>query len=722
MGLPGSGRPANQWPLTAAAMTAITGARVSIIAAFGVGMAYAVFNAVFFLHGAEDSGMWGMLGGVSSIAVLVGGLWLARRRQPLPPLRFVFLALLAATVLRLVYFALVEPTWVSDFARYWKVANEMANADHYVVRTVYQQRALPFLVPLVELFGDAPAALKLANILVLALVQLAGYDVLRRCHGHQAAQCFTFLWIGAPEPLFSLTIPSHDLVAMGILAGIVWTLVLAVHPRKVDSQTDRGARAWLLAALPIATLLAVLELQRGIGLIALASLLAVAVAGALVSRRFPWVLRESAGQASRLLAIALLCLPLYAACMWGASKSGLTMSEQVAEISVLRYTTAHVSSLSDGSYAWFLPFNAAFTSAYDQDPERLQDLRNSLALSDFVEDPAGRIGNASDRLRNLYRLGGSSFFYMAGFVERAPIAVRSLQLYNNTFALGFALLALLAVGALMSRPGLPLLGAGYLLVLASAVTIVLSLSAENQPRYLYLVWFVGSVVIAAGLSRPSVGTDVPLAARGMALRVGGLLLQTALIVSAGTIVAWFVTRTFYDDGSGRMLSHWNLSADPAPENDGLATWRESLRNPPSDVLRSAGTKYRPEPRPFGPLALTLALPANPNVGDEARATRTVCTTGNGRDDLSFFVYTPYKRLSRSGAFELQVMVDGKVSWRLALPHAEKPMPFEIRNAFPRGRCSELTFVLLSHVTEDRASWQRASRVEIYFPRLVDTLP
>ncbi len=720
--MPACGRRVGQWSLTMAAMVGVAGARTAIIAAFGLGMAYAVFNALFAMYGAESAGFAGLFATLSSIVVLAGALGLARRKQPLPPWAFVFVALLVGTLLRLAYFALVEPTWVSDFARYWRIANEMANADHYVVRTVYQQRALPYLVPLVELFGNAPAALKLANIAVLGFVQLAGYDVLRRCHGHQAAQCFTLLWIGAPEPLFSLTIPSHDLVAMGILGGIVWLLALAIHPLGTVARKYGKTWAWLLAAPPTAVLLALLELQRGIGLIALASLVAVAVSGVLVSRRFPDVLRESASQVARLLAIALLCVPLYATCMWGASRSGLTMPDQVAEVSVLRYTTAHVSSLSDGSYAWFLPFNAAFTSSYKEDPERLEDLRTSLAISDFIEDPAGRMDNASNRLRNLYRLGGSSYFYMAGFAEQSSMEVRALRRYNDVFALGFALLALLALSALVSRPGLPLLGAGLLLVLVSAVTIVLALAAENQPRYLYIVWFVGAMAIAAGLARASGGSDIPMTTGRTTLRAGSALLQTTLIVGACTAMAWLVARAFYDDASGRMLSHWSLTADPAPSSDGLAAWRESLRDPPSDVLLSAGTRYRPRPRAFGPLSLTLALPANPHEGDQVRASRTVCTTGNGRDDLSFFVYTPYKKLSRSGAFELQVAVDAKVAWRLALPHAEKPVPFEVRNALPRGRCSELTFILLSNVTQDRASWQRASRVEIYFPRLVDTLP
>src|SRR5690606_19688053 len=205
-----------------------------------------------------------------------------------------------------------------------------------------------------------------------------------------------------------------------------------------------------------------------------------------------------------------------------------------------------------------------------------------------------------------YRLGGSRFFYMAGFVEQAPMAVRALQRYNDTYALGFALLALLAIGALMSRPGLPLLGAGFLLVLASAVTIVLTLVAENQPRYLYLIWFVGAMAIAAGLSRGSSGLDVPIAAGRTALRMGSALLQTALIIGTGTVVMWLVASKFYGHASGRILSRGNLTADPAPSGSQLGVWRESLRDPPSDVLLSAGTRYKPKPRSFGPLALTLA--------------------------------------------------------------------------------------------------------------------
>lgn len=710
--------------LTIGAVSNLVCARGAIVSTFGLGLCFAVFNAYQVLAARDPSGVAGLIG--LSMLLLAAGvvalaIHLARRDKPLPARWFVPVALLAALAIRLAYYAMVDPAWVSDFATYWKIANELAGADHYQVVNLYQQRAMPYLVPIVEIFGDSPDGVKLANIAVLCLIQLLGYDILRRCHGHSAAQCFTVLWIGAPEPLYSALIPSHDLVAMGQVAIVLWLTVVATTRKRAGGLP--GAR-FALYALPIAIMLAALEVERGIGRILLAALLLVGVAGMLVKSRFPSLIAGDSGQPKRLLLVALLSLPLYAACMQGLAGSRFSAADDVSTAAMLRYTTAHATSLSNGSYKWMRAFHDTFTIAYAKDSDRFADLRTSLALSDFAESPLQRTDNAVTRLGDLYSLGGSIGFYSSGVAKKSPNTAAAMLVYNAAFALLLALLALYGLLRLLVRPRFPLV-AGVLLVMVSVMTLILVLIAENQPRYLYIAWFVAAATAALGIARAQgaddPGTADPEAPAATALAMGWMVLQSFLAIFCIGAAAWVALELAYDAKSGRILSHWALSAYPPAATAPGTDWTSDLKGTGSDVLWAADKRYRVASMDFGPLALTLQLPKAPAIGDRVVASAKVCTRGGARNDLAFFVYTPYKNLKRRGAFELEVTVDGDPKWRLALPHADKPMAIEIPDLVPANACSDLAFTLHSKVAIPRESWRRASRVEIYFPRLVDTV-
>jgi hypothetical protein len=710
--------------LTLGAVSSLVCARSAIVATFGLGLCFAVFNAYRSLAASNPSGIEGLIG-LSMIllaaAFVALAIHLARRDSPLPARWFVPVALLAALAIRLAYYAMVDPAWVSDFATYWKIANELAGADHYQVVNLYQQRAMPYLVPIVEMFGNSPNGVKLANIAVLCLIQLLGYDVLRRCHGHAAAQCFTVLWIGAPEPLYSTLIPSHDLVAMGQVAIVLWLTVLAIT-RKRAAAGLLGAR-FMLYALPIAIMLAALEVERGIGRILLAALLLVGIAGLLIKSRFPPLIAGDPGQPKRLLLVALLSLPLYAGCMQGLASSHFSASDKVATAAMLRYTTAHATSLSNGSYKWMRAFHDTFTVAYAHDNARFADLRKSLVLSDFAESPLQRTDNAVTRLGDLYRLGGSIGFYSAGVAKHSPHIVPAMFVYNAAFALLLAVSALYGLLRLLVRPRFPLV-IGVLLVLVALMTLILVLVAENQSRYIYTAWFVAAATVALGIARPpqdatdAVITDAPATPPWA---MGWMVLQSFLAVFCIGAAAWIALGLAYDAESGRILSHWSVTADPPIATAAGTDWASDLEHAQSNVLWAVDKRYRVALKDFGPLALTLQLPKVPAIDDRVVARSKVCADGGARNDLAFFVYTPYKNLKRSGSFELEVAVDGHPRWRLALPHADKPTAIEIPDLIPANACSELAFTLRSKVDIPRESWRRASRVEIYFPRLVDTV-
>lgn len=628
---------------------------------------------------------------------------LALRRSPLPAIPFVVVALVVSVALRLVYSANVDPEWISDFARYWKSATELAGSS-LSVADAYQQRALPYLYPLVRLFGDDPEVVKLANIGLLCLIQLAGYDIVRRAAGHAAAQCFTLLWIAAPEPLYSLTIPTHDLSGLAFAALAVWLVAIGLD---VTGNARRWRRPALLSLLGLAVgiLLVILEIQRGLGILLLATLVVSTLAWVLTRHTSPDAIGGPRLAFVNLLVIVCIAVPVYMAGKAAAESAGFSRSAQVSETGRLRYTTSHSVSFSNGSYWWMRGFHDTFTRHYMDDPEAFGEFRRSLMLSDFVENPVSRATNAADRLDGLYQLGAGMTFYTAGLRESEPQLLKSLQSYNHAFAFAFAALALLALIGLLSQRGPPPIVA-VLMLFAALLSIGLAFMAENQPRYAFPVWLVGSIVIAVGLtSLPALSAVRSWPGQlGRAASLAGQALAIPIIVLG---LAWLACAITYRPGDGRILTDWEFSP-PAS----IASQRT-----PTSVLQEI-QKRTPE-RSFYPLALTLGLPdSSGNYQVPSTASTTICVDDTETTNFSFFM----QREAPTNGHRtppLVVTVGGEPVWSSASTGGGKVRLVTIPHLLRKPGCADVALAIETPVTGVEGFAHASSEVEIFFPRLTD---
>lgn len=685
-----------------AGLSTIASARAGVLVSFGLGLAFAASNAGLSLKALGSTGLEGaattlLLPVALAWAAVALAIWIGVRKRPFPAIPFIGITLVSSIALRWFYSANIDPEWISDFARYWQSAVELTGAS-LPITDPYQQRALPYLYPLVLAFGDAPEVVKFGNIGLLCLIQLAGYDILRRAAGHTAAQCFTILWIAAPEPLYSLTIPTHDLSGLVLVAAAAW-LVAAGLDTATGKQRWRRPVLLGLCGLAAGILLVVLEIQRGFGGLFLTTLVLVTVAWAIIQRGLPGIARARPGALVNLLVIVCCAAPVYLTGINITQATGLSRTGEAAEAARLRYSTPHSTSFSNGSYYWMRGFHDAFTHHHMDDLEELRAFRRDLMLSDFAEDPVGRATNAIERLDGLYALGTGMGFYTAGVRDSHPRLLRFLQAYNHAFAFPFAALGLIALWILLARRGIPPIVA-ILALFAALLSLGMAFFTENQPRYAYPVWFVGSIAIAAAL-----GNRRTWMARGPWWRqvagAGGIAVQAIAISAAALALAWLAVVATYKPGDGRILAEWEFSAPAVAEQQ---------RRPStaiSDLQRRA-----PE-RSFYPLALVLT-PSPDQHATPLRATTTVCTQDAERARLEFFVKARNLPAANQ-ASHLTLNVDSTPVWTLTGSGDDEIQLVTIPQVINGPGCIELEFEL--PINGKGAVTRPMPRVEIFFPRL-----
>jgi hypothetical protein len=611
--------------------------------------------------------------GLAAIAVLALVVWLARRRVPLPPWPFVLASTAIALGLRLAYTGAVETAWTNDFLLYWDTARQQVASGNYAVTSLYNERTLPILVPLILLFGPDQGYVVLANIAMLTMMQLAGYDLLRRMHSHQAAQAFSVAFIAAPIPLFALTIPSHDLWAMGYCAAALWLCAVVLGHRG-----RRGTRVAVGVAGALALVCLMMEIQRGIGLLLAAAMLLAALIGWLAKRG------DTPADHRALPTLLLVCAAVLAA-QWplGAllGKMDLRAADEPGHrVHMAAYYASNGTSLGNGTWGWMDGFRQQFTEPLrTDDPERLEQLSQALVLSDWAEQPLKRLDNVADRLAGLFVLDNSNFWY---FTEVDPALEKPLgwlRLYSLFVSLGFTLalglgLVRLLLGALPSVPTL----AG--LVLTSVVALALCSFSENQPRYLMLLWFTGLLFLAETFGR----RPQPQPA---SLRTGALVSVAVGLGWIGLLGLLLVpVRALYGPEDGRILGQWTRVSTGAP----------------AGALRVAA-----DPDPYvhvtepGELAVAL-LPRDPGVR------QVLCLPAGGPDDLALFVRAEALRPGDA----LLVRFGDADARRFELADAQgKALDLRVPDLGEQGSCGALELRLESRSREP------AARAVVFFPRL-----
>lgn len=454
------------------------------------------------------AGVTGANAALHRIDVLAAGLALAAlvAAVRLLPARighrsFLVLATFAALAVKLAWVYLVTMEPLSDFGNMWALASEVA-ADGAGVATgsplfmkrVYFERILPFFLPMRLLFGPEPSSYSVPNVLAGIAASWLVYLLAREWFGPAAARAAFVLSLAAPETLLAAEIPTHD------IPGALYTLAGLVVFNAACKLFQAGrTRAALAAGCAFGLVAVVVGLQRTTGPFLLLScgLLGVALAavGAEEGRR---------RRVAVLAALALLIAPLavYQASRAGLRLVGATLPHEMLVRQRGMVLAASSESWSDGSW-WH------FETEYKRRYGHLESVDwPRLGMAKFATDtyhtPTARLSHYLRKASFLYDLGGLAFFYVrdADLAGVGPIEGRReerLTLLCRCFTVFFLVCLLVGCHRLWNLPGVPLrafVPLFYFAVLAS----LLLFFAQTQSRYLYQIWFIGSLYAGIALA------------------------------------------------------------------------------------------------------------------------------------------------------------------------------------------------------------------------------
>ncbi|MGH8084268.1 MAG: hypothetical protein ACREPV_03225 [Lysobacter sp.] len=674
--------------------------------------------------------------GIALVALSCGAAWkVSRRPLPFHPGWFLLVMIAGSIALRGILIGTVEPEWSTDYLRYWQRALELASREELRVSTVYHQRALLFAYPVAEIWGaDGAIALKWLNAALLLAIQLAVYDVARLARSHQAAQSASILLLAAPIPAYAALIPSHDVWGLFFVALAIWTAVRIFHLG--SHGWGRWLRFSLLTAL-CALALYCLQLQRSIGTILSIALLVAAIIVFFLDSAGPERERRS-----RLLVVAALACflaqPLLARV--GTQLEIHPTAKNFDSSSYHMKIAAHAGAMGTANSAWYARFADRFHGQSKLGVESTANFAESIAVSNWVLEPTGKLRHLKSHMSRLFRLG-----YPAAWntTLRRPADMsgrtrNSLVFHAGVFGVAFGCLLLFSLyrsAALLRSMPLHLVAS---LVFVAGLSLLLLALFENKPYNIFPIWlcavwlisWVASHDAARGDKAEAVGAS-PAKHRSWPTLLAGIC---TLVVGAAT--AWAVPRALYTERAGLVLDDWDLSL--AQDRPPPADWRTTLALSPPDafdkpyyvhdrrsfVLKGATEDGKRIHKYANGLFTTLEFPTELARGDRFSMERKVCGIAGDRH-FEFFVFAPFQRRDVDNAFTLEVLVDGMAWKQVPIPYPDGGNTMRrVSLDDPLGggqACHSISIELVSNVNQTAESWRRASHVEIWFPRLVPAM-
>ena len=432
-----------------------------------------------------------------ALAALVAGVRLLPAR--IGHRSFLIVATAAALAVKLAWVYLVTMEPLSDFGKMWALASEVAAEGADVatesplfMRRVFFERILPFFLPMRLLFGPEPSSYAVPNVLAGIATSWLVYRLAREWFGDAAARAAFVLSLLAPETVLAAEIPTHD------IPGVLYTVAgLVVFNAALRRFLEGRTRAALAVGCAFGLLAVIVGLQRTTGPFLLLScgllgLVIVFLDLGTDRRRLAWA------------ALALLIAPLavYQVGRTGLRMAGATLPHEMLVRQRGMVMAASSESWSDGSW-WH------FETEYKRRYGHLQSVDwPHLGMVKFATDtyhtPTARLSHYLRKSSFLYDLGGLAFFYVrdADLAGVGPIAGRReerLTLLCRCFTVFFLICLLMGCHRLWKLPDVPLrafVPLFYFAVLAS----LLLFFAQTQSRYLYQIWYIGSIYAGIALA------------------------------------------------------------------------------------------------------------------------------------------------------------------------------------------------------------------------------
>jgi len=398
-------------------------------------------------------------------------------------------------IIRLYYVTSFDQEYYSDFRTYWDMASSMVDNGIQPVTNIYIQRALAYNYVIIYLFGNADIVFKISNVILITLTSLLSSYIAYLWISPLAGIFVSLLLITFPETYYASLVPSHDITGTFFLIVSLFIAYLTYY--KVVHLQYKFA---IVLTCCLSVCLILLEMQRGL------SLLFLLCCG--ISLVLYYMFNNGGNKQFIIkpLIVSLLILAFIPFLFYKSANMILngkvfidkTNLELQNVRQLIRYNT-----FNDGSYSSQIGhLERQYLNNMPKDIQLKRSFMTSLYLSDLYYDPFERPANYILRSLRLYSLSSQMGFYIGKLTGMTKDQIRqqlsiATAINSSYYSLFLIMLICSSVYFLFFRVRYRFVALNSV-VFMSTLSICLATIGENQPRYMfvgYYVWplFIGSV-------------------------------------------------------------------------------------------------------------------------------------------------------------------------------------------------------------------------------------
>lgn len=438
----------------------------------------------------------------SSLNLAVIALLLLRKNSP----SITTLATLGVCffISRLTVYLAIDQQLYSDFARMWAdaVYAHQNGLNLSTIKSGRTLRALTFLYPIVLIHGDNPIWYQIYNAIYLSLALFITYHLGARLWNRRVASVAVALLFLSGELLFSGEVPSHDIPG-SLITLVCLALLIRIHDLAILRKPDRRPSHLLsmgYLALALGGLYAVLNFVRGI------SFLLNAAVGFYLACLLLTGLRERVRPPVTSLLNAVFFMMVIPILVSSSIQNEVVrhLDPQAPAISQRRqlgWIAGHAPVEGRGRFSDYQKLHHIIASVPDSE---LPSFAYGLFLSNIVDAPSEKFGHLYRKMRQLYFLGSQPNFYVSRLQPNAVISDRqTLKLvikrifgWNGILNAIFAVLLFLSICHYFAFRIKKVRIKHLPLATIAVVSLALLAFGEVQPRFIYPIWFIGSLYIA----------------------------------------------------------------------------------------------------------------------------------------------------------------------------------------------------------------------------------
>ncbi len=589
-------------------------------------------------------------------------------------IRFLTVFLGSAVLLRLTYALMLDVEAVSDFGTMWSIAGQTRENGLFELRaeTPMARRIVPYLLPLVKLFGTSPYVYKVANVIAFALSAWMVFVLARRWFGERSARAALILLIGVPETFFANVIPSHD------IPGVLYLLLglLLIDTLISSENLSFWKSLGLSIALGIVALL--FDVQRSTAVFLLISMIAVAIISAekvLIKSELPF--REICTKWRATIVFWSVFIFIIPVCIHHFGYIALLDTGVLADSrsahnnKKVPWFLANSDSWGDGTWGYAHRTYYLYYEGMPSAPKAWDGKSQAKILSDIYYNPQERIVNFIRKARRLYSLGTQgNFYYVDKIIQptsllKGDVIRRVLNAWTRVYTSLF-LTALIAACFFFSISKMSPSRHLPSIVFVTSLSLVLLLFGENQPRYLYPIWFIFPILAISAYN-----SILTKSARKTKIRhLVKAIWQKALVYVACTIILFGALQTVGYASDSRMLD--------------FRQWKDPHSNfeLPDGFLPSIQSPFQGQ-RAF---QLMLGYPNIPKKGDIVSVSKTYRFDNNRPRTFSVFVVNQNHEkdiLAKVQGFWVVISINGKDLRRFPLTAAHAAQYVSIPNIVPK---------------------------------------